>query len=802
MFAAVEITESISADMVAQFPGGQGSVSGTRNGPSGGTVSFQGEITDAHDGWVEETFDHYAYVPTGSTQVLTVSGSLIIEIAGGEASLGFDGYSVSGLGVNLTYTGHASQNIVGPGNVNSPPPTLTTTLNLGIQDNAAGIDYEFLNFTVTTTGQPNNEGQPIDRTFSGRAYDSTVGYVDVATTGTVYYSGDPSILLPLNGADIRLTSGTANALSVGALNTYFFSVGLGPGPHAAPTSWARYNWSDFTPDVIPSTDGVSPIALAVVTTYPGTQIPVTVDGRFSHSPAGAYLTFHWKLLHAPPGSHAVIDSPTQGQITITPDVTGDYLLRVTVSDGARQASDDVVVSIPSQNAPTLVSPQSGPAAGADQTAHVGDIVRLDGRASSSIFTNTGDVTYCWTLVVPAGSTATLTDSTASAPSFVPDIPGYYHAVLLSGPSCAGNGTEPVNLGPGSSTLTVTVDEPITFDPPLALDATLNPFGQQSFAVGKIDASGALAILVGSADDDLHVYRAPGGRTLAAASSLSGTMGETFALGDLNGDGFTDIVTGGPGTVHTFLQQAGGTFKASQTLVFESDSNLITAPLAVTHLYGSSGVSVAALDSLSRLYDIPADSAGVLGTPSYTTLPNGAGDNAIVFADLNNDGLEDAIIYTFGVGGAQIWTATSASAFTNTISVFGAGAADLYGDGKTEAIEATNSDVTIEPETSAGTAVTVSGTLADPQAVAAGDLAGRGRQDIVLVHDAELGGDDCVCGIGMLFQQPDTSFASEVFFPLDGSPSGPLWIGDLDGDGFTDLVYVIGGKVYIQYGRHP
>jgi RHS repeat-associated protein len=69
------------------------------------------------------------------------------------------------------------------------------------------------------------------------------------------------------------------------------------------------------------------------------------------------------------------------------------------------------------------------AAGPDQTVFVGDTVHLDGRASSDL---EGDVlTFHWSVhAVPAGSRATLSDPTATQPTFVVDRPGTYTVQLL------------------------------------------------------------------------------------------------------------------------------------------------------------------------------------------------------------------------------------------------------------------------------------------------------------------------------------------------------------------------------------
>ena len=70
-------------------------------------------------------------------------------------------------------------------------------------------------------------------------------------------------------------------------------------------------------------------------------------------------------------------------------------------------------------------------AGSDQSIRVGDTVFLDGSESFDDNTDSLQLNYAWSIVQsPAGSSATLDDETAIAPSFVADIAGTFVVQLI------------------------------------------------------------------------------------------------------------------------------------------------------------------------------------------------------------------------------------------------------------------------------------------------------------------------------------------------------------------------------------
>lgn len=79
-------------------------------------------------------------------------------------------------------------------------------------------------------------------------------------------------------------------------------------------------------------------------------VPVTLDGSGSHDPDGgpAPLQFEWWLVSRPPGSALTTDAlqnATTAIPTFTPDVAGQYVFRLRVSDGADADADNVLIEV-------------------------------------------------------------------------------------------------------------------------------------------------------------------------------------------------------------------------------------------------------------------------------------------------------------------------------------------------------------------------------------------------------------------------------------------------------------------------
>ena len=153
-------------------------------------------------------------------------------------------------------------------------------------------------------------------------------------------------------------------------------------------------------------------------TIPGGLIHLNGNGSFDNNTPTNLLLYAWTFVSVPAGSAATLTGGNTMTPSFTPDVSGDYVVRLVVTDQDALSSPPSLVTIGENPAPTSD-------AGPDQLVIVGHLVALSGAGADP----DGDpLTYAWDLTgVPAGSSASLSSSTLPNATFVADQPGVYTA---------------------------------------------------------------------------------------------------------------------------------------------------------------------------------------------------------------------------------------------------------------------------------------------------------------------------------------------------------------------------------------
>jgi len=229
--------------------------------------------------------------------------------------------------------------------------------------------------------------------------------------------------------------GTASYDPEGRPLTYLWTLVSRPAGSLASLDSAIYSVAHFQADVegayvarLQVSDGAlvaadevtitcvntAPIANAGADREGSRGVPLAISGLASSDPDGDPIDYAWTLVSAPAGSSPALENAGTSTVTLTPDVFGTYVVRLTVDDGALSSSDDLSV--------TVVNHAPVANAGPDLVSNAGATLALSGAASTD---PDGDSFTCaWTVVsTPDGSG--LADAGTCSPTATFSMEGTY-----------------------------------------------------------------------------------------------------------------------------------------------------------------------------------------------------------------------------------------------------------------------------------------------------------------------------------------------------------------------------------------
>ncbi len=288
-------------------------------------------------------------------------------------------------------------------------------------------------------------GYLIERSIDGGSNWSTIGFNDGSTDTTYSDTG----LVPATQYTYRVTATN----TAGASN---------PSDTAIATT---------------STSPSSPLSVSINAPSTGTTGTLVNLGS---APTGGQppYTYSWSLASVPSGSAAALSSITDPSPTFTPDIAGDYVVGVTVTDSASSphTANSQVATITVTALPPLSVSINAPSTGT-----TGTLVNLGSAPTGG----QPPYTYSWSLAsVPSGSAAALSSITDPSPTFTPDIAGDY----VVGVTVTDSASSPHTANSQVATITVTAPPPTTVSLTVnSVELPSNPFAGQWIALS--DSSG-------------------------------------------------------------------------------------------------------------------------------------------------------------------------------------------------------------------------------------------------------------------------------------------------------------------------
>ena len=800
MFAMTFVALDIAEDIQSPSAPTTGPVSYTVSGPQGGSATVVGVINADTTGWLQASFANYG------VNGITYNGGEVVEISqalsGTTPQIGrisyYDLHAV-GNNLNVDYVGTISRRILDALDTN-----WTVTGDVLIHDLLSQTEWYAQNINISR----HNITGGRELTVQSRVSHSAYGYVDVATTAPWGFATDTTN--PAYGGPLVGTGKDGRTLAVSSLTPQLGAVEYMSAPRAKPDRSARINWLTPANQQIRSSGAVTrpvtdPGAAAAVA--PGTT--VTLEGRYSYQPDGAFLSFNWRLLSRPPGSQASLDDANATRPAVTFDLPGDYLIELTTSDGTSQTTS--AISIPVVTGYTTGS--------LTETAYL--------PADMQVTPGQGLILPVAFPITSSGSSLAGVTIEATAPDGSPENVGFDQPTLTFQYTPNGTGLHHVVLrylnSPGGQIddLWLAAGTDFHYLPTASVPRTLGAPELSHVATADLNGDGYTDVVLSTADYQLNaaleIFHGNAAGGLDAPVVMNEGSGGAIAVGDFNGDGRIDLAVATTAGFDVLLQQADGSLAAPQSYSVGCYTAFDQSILAAGDFNGDGRTDLAVTGCNHQVILYLQGSDGLMHAGTSVAIPASiAGPSAV--ADLNGDGVVDlAIAFTTGnpgniviiPGDRTLGLGTPYSMSENFLAAFNGGpvlaVGDINGDGRADLVFSVDdnngnrgihtylqqADGTLKPGPSLTTSLVTT-------AIFIADLNGDGLQDIALA-----GGNGP--GISLWYQSTGGIFTAPI--PDNRFNGQPIGLLDVNRDQVLDVLALggnapSGSTLVIGYGIPP
>lgn len=775
--------------------GASGEVSETISGSGGGTATLRGNISGS-TGWLDVRFTNFSdagiSVNGRYIQRITSSGRFPNSLAG-LGSLEFDDLSITAAGQALELRGVLA---LSSGIVDE------ASLDLLVTEASTGSQIYYGDFTIGYTLVDFRGGSLWGQELSGTIYESTLGAVSVTSLEPfpeleVYEN--PGFVYSHRGGRVRL-EGAGNAFEFSSLSRTWTALEMDVDGDGTMDEARRISWGALSgiPEMAASVRS-GPIANAGNELLSDVGGTATVHALYSHDDDGDWLTFDWQILARPIGSAIMLSDPGTATQAFVPDLAGEYLLGVTVSDGVEATKTTVKVQALPPRA-TLQREARTLTGGLEVSPPflAGSPIVIDGRSAMNRPYVPGFGS--WWVDGPGNWTLTELQSPQEQ-EFLTDSDGIYvprfNESTTGGPNL--NTSNSVKFVVGTQLPTTEVEYHADTNARTVILADYDDDGLDDLVVGVASFMNTGA----------RVVRNLGGGDWEMGPQADGPYGE-IAVGDLDGDSRMDIALAGDDGVYISYQQVDGTPADTVVVPYPGMCNTSTAAqdIGIGDIDGDGRDDLFAVVVCNNELAVwRQDDTGGLDAPTLE-LP-GELVRYGEFVDVNGDGRTDALLGLWGVspGPAQSVIALAqpdgtlavderfdapGSSSTPAISI-----ADINGDSLDDVVLVDSIYLHVHERQQDGSTVqTVQQSLApfigSSATIKVLDIDEDGDSDILLCNQSRE--------LWVLNQGSSNSFGEielgECVNELSGRAS-VFAVGDFNGDGLDDIVLGSEGPINLS-----